>query len=70
VAPSGRGRFHHCLRASHIVDVAGNGDVVAPIGRPIVPYVRGESSEGGGTLGFAAEPVVDIDHRVSVTIVG
>jgi hypothetical protein len=32
----GRRRGHHRLRARHVMDVGGDGDVVAPIGRDMI----------------------------------
>ncbi len=60
-----RGRGHQRLQARHVLDVGGDGDVVAPIGRDVVRHVRGVRPDAGGTLGLALEPPFEIDDRVS-----
>ena len=60
----GRGRVHRRLRTCHVVDVGGDGDVVAPVCGDVVRHVRGERAELLRPLILALEPSFDIDDPV------
>ena len=54
-------RGHQRLRGVQVVDVRGDGDVVAPVGRDVIGHVRAGRADGGGALRLAFQPPLDID---------
>ena len=58
-----RGRDHR-LRCVHVVDVGGQRDVVAAIGRDIVGHVGADRPDRRGTGLLAAQPALDVDNSV------
>ena len=55
---------HHRLRCVHVVDVGGDGDAAAPIGRDIVGHVVADGPDRRGTGPLAAQLALDVDNSV------
>jgi hypothetical protein len=60
----GRRRGHDRPRACHVVNLGGEGDVFAPIGRDVVGDVRGNRPYWCSALGLATEPRAGRSRRL------
>ena len=47
-----------------VVDLRGDGDLVAAVDRDMVANVGAEARDGGGTLRLALQPALDVDDSV------